>query len=396
MANELMTFSALANDTQRLKPLVREEIYQVAPRAALYKQLNMTRTRSMRVGRMTGKIQREHTERRHVVVSAALAAGDSSATIADYEALVKGTILKYEDTGEKIRVTATPTSSTVAISKGAMSTPDTVVPANANLIVLYNEANLDGGDFPDPTAQGTEQVTFQLGSLHNGFKITLASMEADRYGKPEKARIEASKVRKALRDANGLLWSSDPSTTSSGGLTTYTASGLEYWMRRGAVWHDANGPLSYSELMDLLSVVALQEMSGDPLVCLTTAQMKNQLALLRTKVAEMATENAKGKVVGLSDQMLTVPGYPGNIGFEVDEYLQNRADNQGGHDLFFINSRWVEGIGHKGLGPLTFERTPEHTATYARSYIMADTMGVVVPFPETCLVVKGVTNFRWN
>ena len=396
MANELMTFSALANDTQRLKPLVREELHKIEPRAALYNQLMQTRSRSVKVGRMTGKIQREHTERRHVVVSAALAAADATATIADYAALVKGAILQYEDTGEKIRVTATPTTSTVAISKGAMSTPDAVVPANSNLRVLYNEANLDGGDFPDPTAMGTEQCTFQLGSMHNGYKLTLASIEADRYGKPEKARIAASKVRKALRDANGLLWASDPSTSSSGGLTTYTASGLEYWMRRGAVWHDANGPVSYSELMDLLSVVALQEMSGDPLVCLTTAQMKNQLALLRTKVPEMAQESAKGKVVGLADQMLTVPGYPGTIGFEVDEYLQNRADLNGGHDLFFINAKWVEGIGHKGLGPLTFERTPEHTATYARSYIMADTMGIVVPFPETCLVVKGVTNFRWN
>lgn len=197
---------------------------------------------------------------RTLVITADVAIAAGTMTSSQYTYARKNDIYYYPTTGERVRVTATPSSSAVAITKGWGASDDLAIPAGATLVKLSPGYEENTSDINPRMAVNDEDYNYTQEMDKHTRHSWRTMNESTFFGGKGTKRTEdnAKMVRDAKIELELNTWFQTLADTA--GTTYYikTAKGIEEWLRPGTNYVDMNGLLTESKLDGTLADISAQ------------------------------------------------------------------------------------------------------------------------------------------
>jgi len=193
-----------------------------------------------------------------LVVTADVAIAAGTITSSQYTYARKNDIYYYPTTGERLRVTATPSSSAIAVTKGWGASDDLAIPAGATLIKLSPAYEENTADINPRMAVNEEEYNLTQ-EFDKHTRHSWRTMNESTYfgGKGTKRTEDNQKmVRDAKIELELNLWFQ---TLGNATGTTYyikTARGIEEVLRSGSNFVDMHGLLTESKLDGTLADIS--------------------------------------------------------------------------------------------------------------------------------------------
>jgi len=150
-------------------------------------------------------------------ISTAATAGAATVIIPDYETITAGTIMHVIRTGEALRATATPTDSSVAVTRGLGDTTGTAI-LSGDVVILGQVAVTEGSGPVDTYSSEPWKEYNYVETRRHGWKVTRHAQIEHKWGSNDKIGDEEIKHLKKLKREieTSNLFGVRASTTVSG------------------------------------------------------------------------------------------------------------------------------------------------------------------------------------
>jgi hypothetical protein len=184
------------------------------------------------------------------VLGAALAAGDATMTVTNYKFFRAGDIVRVND-NEIVRVSATPTTTAVAITRGYGSVAASAAPNGARLFIL-SDAGAEFDTYRDQlTTQKVPKYNY-IQALATPCSFTSVDLATKTFAGTDLPQEHAKAMIEHKKKMEKAFILGAPYNDTSGSHPIRTAGGLEYYIQTNV--KDVSGGFTEQELEDFLRI----------------------------------------------------------------------------------------------------------------------------------------------
>lgn len=313
-------------------------------------------------------------------LASSLAADATTMVVSNYKRFTEGSIVIINGS-EQVRVSATPTTSTVTIERAYGNTNKAA--SSGDKLIVINEAIKDGSDIGDAVSSTVTAPHNFVQNFARPFKVTIQAQQVDTFGANDLDHQAMKAMLEIKKDVEySLLVASRKQDTTNVDQPAHVAGGLLYFVTDR---YDAGGAMTEPWFDDKLSIVS--RYGGNHVLLGSRAGMQ----CLNAFGKQYLKMTPADKVYGL--QMQDYRHFNGQLRIKQHNLLENASitDASGlGGTMVIVN---MDNVRIKKLPGLWFKRydmgPAQHGGTYTKGVIYASGC-LSITQQETHLVMTGV------